>query len=216
MLQRSSRDTLLVKGLGCFFGDGRRGRADRLDLQICEPERRTGTLFRQCRTHLHIIMAILLLVSVIRCGLVEVDAAPSVQTPMVDVVHGNVGEDVTLPVRVRTDHQVFAQTWNKLYGGVHSMREAVYMDSPSTGTAMSLGSLKGRASLGPDGSLRIHRAGPDDEGMYVLSVLMDVVGQKEHYVTLQMHGNYLCWDIFNSRLNAQKDRLLCCETAACR
>ncbi|XP_019642144.1 PREDICTED: hemicentin-2-like [Branchiostoma belcheri] len=191
MRRRAGRDTLLVKRLGWFLRDGRRGRgrADRLDLckMCCKPERRTGTLFRQCRSHLHITMAVLLLVSVIRYGLVEAAAAPSVQTPVVDVVHGNVGEDVTLPVRVRTDHQVFAQTWNKLYGGVHSMREAVYMDSPSTGTAMSLGSLKGRASLGPDGSLRIHRAGPDDEGMYVLSVLMDVVGQKEHYVTLQMH-----------------------------
>ncbi|KAI8509909.1 hypothetical protein Bbelb_123370 [Branchiostoma belcheri] len=191
MRRRAGRDTLLVKRLGWFLRDGRRGRgrADRLDLckMCCKPER-TGTLFRQRRTHLHITMAVLLLVSVIRYGLVEAAAAPSVQTPVVDVVHGNVGEDVTLPVRVRTDHQVFAQTWNKLYGGVHSMREAVYMDSPSTGTAMSLGSLKGRASLGPDGSLRIHRAGPDDEGMYVLSVLMDVVGQKEHYVTLQMHA----------------------------
>ncbi|KAI8509908.1 hypothetical protein Bbelb_123360 [Branchiostoma belcheri] len=130
------------------------------------------------------MMAYAVVLSVLSCGLVQVLAT---LTPEPDVVHGKVGSDVTLTVRPQGDHSVIAQTWNKLYGGVHSMRLAVYMYSPTTGTAMSLGPLEGRATLGQHGSLVIHAAQKDDEGLYVLTSLVDVVGQEEQYFDLKMH-----------------------------
>ncbi|XP_066299244.1 immunoglobulin superfamily DCC subclass member 4-like [Branchiostoma lanceolatum] len=129
-------------------------------------------------------MAYVVVLSIIYCGLVQ---ALATLTPEPDVVHGKVGSDVTLTVRPQGDHSVIAQTWNKLYGGVHSMRLAVYMYSPTTGTAMSLGPLEGRASLGEYGSLVIHDAEKEDEGLYVLTSLVDVVGQEEQYFDLKMH-----------------------------
>ncbi|XP_078575841.1 uncharacterized protein LOC144861715 [Branchiostoma floridae x Branchiostoma japonicum] len=94
------------------------------------------------------------------------------------------GETVVLPADFSPDYTVFAQTWNKLVGGMRGVRTAVYMYASTTKTSMSLGPLKGRAILDSDGSLRIIAARKSDGGLYVLSSVLDVVGQEDHYVQL--------------------------------
>ncbi|XP_066299025.1 protein turtle-like [Branchiostoma lanceolatum] len=94
------------------------------------------------------------------------------------------GETVVLPAESSPDYTVFAQTWNKLVGGMRGVRTAVYMYASTTKTSMSLGPLKGRAILDSDGSLRIMAARKSDGGLYVLSSVLDVVGQEDHYVQL--------------------------------
>ncbi|KAI8510292.1 hypothetical protein Bbelb_127200 [Branchiostoma belcheri] len=96
------------------------------------------------------------------------------------------GETVVLPAEFSPDYTVFAQTWNKLVGGMRGVRTAVYMYASTTNTSMSLGALKGRAILDSDSSLRIMAARKSDGGLYVLSSVLDVVGQEDHYVRLNI------------------------------
>ncbi|XP_066298584.1 nectin-4-like isoform X1 [Branchiostoma lanceolatum] len=109
-------------------------------------------------------------------------------TPTIVTVRGMEGDSVTLPAYYRKDYRLFALTWNKLSGGMYGTRRAVYMFSPSTNSTMSFGTLKNRAFLTKDRSLTIVNAGTKDEGLYVLTSLLDVIGQEEHYVLLEMHA----------------------------
>ncbi|XP_078658085.1 uncharacterized protein LOC144903612 [Branchiostoma floridae x Branchiostoma belcheri] len=101
-------------------------------------------------------------------------------------VTGFVGETVILPASHGQNYTVFAETWNKMIGGVHGVRQAVFMFSPVTNTTMSLGPLKGRAELGTRGSLKVTDVRREDEGLYVLTSLLDVIGQEEYYVILRV------------------------------
>ncbi|KAI8477623.1 hypothetical protein Bbelb_446450, partial [Branchiostoma belcheri] len=102
--------------------------------------------------------------------------------------HGNRlrGRDRHPPGQSRQNYTVFAETWNKMIGGVHGVRQAVFMFSPVTNTTMSLGPLKGRAELGTRGSLKVTDVRREDEGLYVLTSLLDVIGQEEYYVILRV------------------------------
>ncbi|XP_066298844.1 uncharacterized protein [Branchiostoma lanceolatum] len=101
-------------------------------------------------------------------------------------VTGFVGDTVILPASHGQNYTVFAETWNKMIGGVHGVRQAVFMFSPVTNTTMSLGPLKGRAELGTRGSLKVTDVRREDEGLYVLTSLLDVIGQEEYYVILRI------------------------------
>ncbi|XP_066299023.1 lachesin-like [Branchiostoma lanceolatum] len=114
---------------------------------------------------------------------VAITATPTVSVNISTVV-ATEGETVVLKAEYSPDYTVFAQTWNKLVGGMRGARTAVYMYASTTNTSMSLGALKGRAILDSDSSLRIMAARKSDGGLYVLSSVLDVVGQEDHYVQL--------------------------------
>ncbi|XP_035699398.1 protein turtle-like isoform X1 [Branchiostoma floridae] len=114
---------------------------------------------------------------------VAITASPTVSVNISTVV-ATEGETVVLRAEFSPDYTVFAQTWNKLVGGMRGVRTAVYMYASTTNTSMSLGALKDRANLDSDSSLRIMTARKSDGGLYVLSSVLDVVGQEDHYVQL--------------------------------
>ncbi|XP_078575057.1 uncharacterized protein LOC144861186 [Branchiostoma floridae x Branchiostoma japonicum] len=99
---------------------------------------------------------------------------------------GTQGDSITLPGAVNMD-QVVALTWSKVEGS-GQIRIAVYMYKPKgTGEqSNSLGPLKGRAELTDRGSLRIKDLKLRDEGMYVLTALLEEVGPKERHVSLEV------------------------------
>ncbi|XP_066298923.1 uncharacterized protein [Branchiostoma lanceolatum] len=99
---------------------------------------------------------------------------------------GTQGDSITLPGAVSMD-QVVALTWSKVEGS-GQIRIAVYMYKPKgTGEqSNSLGPLKGRAELMDRGSLRIKDLKLRDEGMYVLTALLEEVGPKERHVSLEV------------------------------
>ncbi|XP_066299583.1 uncharacterized protein [Branchiostoma lanceolatum] len=99
-------------------------------------------------------------------------------------VKGMAGETVTLPVQSEVDlDKVIAVTWSRVSGESGRERVAVYMYSAAS-KGHALKPLEGRASLNRDGSLRIDDAKLSDEGLYVMTQLMDDIGQTEEYVKL--------------------------------
>ncbi|XP_078658245.1 inactive tyrosine-protein kinase 7-like [Branchiostoma floridae x Branchiostoma belcheri] len=77
------------------------------------------------------------------------------------------GDMVNLPATYNPHDHVIALTWNK-------------MDERLEGP------LKDRAQLNPNGSLTVWNVTVKDEGQYVMTVLVDAVGQQEHYVYLDV------------------------------
>ncbi|XP_078658211.1 uncharacterized protein LOC144903697 [Branchiostoma floridae x Branchiostoma belcheri] len=77
-------------------------------------------------------------------------------TPTVRTIRAMSGDTVTLPASYDVSMPVIAVTWNRLEGPEsESTRVGVYMYSPRANgsLSMSLGPLKGRATLHPNGSL---------------------------------------------------------------
>ncbi|KAI8484531.1 hypothetical protein Bbelb_378020 [Branchiostoma belcheri] len=128
-------------------------------------------------------------------------------------VKGMEGETVTLPVQSKVDlDKVIAVTWSRVIDESGRERVAVYMYSVAS-KGYALKPLQGRASLNMDGSLRIDDAKLSDEGLYVMTQLMDNIGQTEEYVKLiiiDQAGHCLC-----GREMCNEDDELCstCEKA---
>ncbi|XP_078658126.1 nectin-4-like [Branchiostoma floridae x Branchiostoma belcheri] len=101
-------------------------------------------------------------------------------------VQGMVGDTVMLPGNYDPDRDqpVIALTWNKLDSKVEGTRHVVYMFTPKN--SMASGSLKERAVFHGNGSLTIRNIREDDEGQYVMTLLIDAVGQQEHFVNLNV------------------------------
>ncbi|XP_035698774.1 uncharacterized protein LOC118431639 [Branchiostoma floridae] len=146
-------------------------------------------------------------------------------TPTVRTIRVMSDDTVTLPASYDVSLPVIAVTWNKLEGPEsESTRVGVYMYSPRANgslsmslgplkgrailhpngslvltisnvihsqitngsLSMSLGPLKGRAILHPNGSLTINDVSVKDEGQYVMTTLVDGLGQEETYVYLEV------------------------------
>ncbi|XP_019631365.1 PREDICTED: hemicentin-2-like [Branchiostoma belcheri] len=99
---------------------------------------------------------------------------------------GTQGDSITLPGAVNMDDVLFL-TWSKVEGS-GQIRIAVYMYKPKGAgeQSNSLGPLKGRAELTDRGSLRIKDLKLRDEGMYVLTALLEGVGTQERTVSLEV------------------------------
>ncbi|XP_078656954.1 protein amalgam-like isoform X2 [Branchiostoma floridae x Branchiostoma belcheri] len=96
------------------------------------------------------------------------------------------GETVTLPATYNQHEHVIALTWNKMDERIEGTRTPVFLYSVSSRNSLSLGPLKDRALLNKNGSLTIMNVTVKDEGQYVMTVLVDAVGQQEHYVYLDV------------------------------
>ncbi|XP_066298744.1 protein turtle homolog B-like [Branchiostoma lanceolatum] len=110
-------------------------------------------------------------------------------TPTVRTIRAMSGDTVTLPASYDVSLPVIAVTWNKLEGPEsESTRVGVYMYSPRANgsLSMSLGPLKGRATLHLNGSLTVSDVSVKDEGQYVMTTLVDGLGQEETYVYLEV------------------------------
>ncbi|CAH1242909.1 DSCAM [Branchiostoma lanceolatum] len=101
-------------------------------------------------------------------------------------VQGMAGDTVTLPGNYDPDRDkpVIALTWNKLDSKVEGTRHVVYMFTPKN--SMASGTLKERAVFHRNGSLTIRDIRDEDEGQYVMTLLIDAVGQQEHFVNLNV------------------------------
>ncbi|XP_078575333.1 protein turtle-like [Branchiostoma floridae x Branchiostoma japonicum] len=106
--------------------------------------------------------------------------------PISTSVRGNTGEIVTLPASYDRDQPVIALTWNKFDPNIQGTRIPVYMYSPSSNSSLPLGPFKDRATLNNNGSLTLRHLEKKDEGQYVMTTLIDAVGQQEHYVYLEV------------------------------
>ncbi|XP_078657269.1 uncharacterized protein LOC144903175 isoform X4 [Branchiostoma floridae x Branchiostoma belcheri] len=110
-----------------------------------------------------------------------------VNMPTPTKVEGIDGETVILPSRFKSNvTKLIALTWTKAAGHLGRSREPVFMYAPPSAN-LSLGRLKGRAELTDNGSLQINPVSLDDEGIYILTTLLDGVGQEETYVELEIH-----------------------------
>ncbi|XP_078702034.1 uncharacterized protein LOC144928005 isoform X1 [Branchiostoma floridae x Branchiostoma belcheri] len=118
------------------------------------------------------------------CGL-QVMAGPRVPYPT--NVRGMVGLSAKLPASISQDNLIISLTWSKIDGSVGGTREAVLIYSPATNTNIALGSVKGRSTLNEDGSLVIDNLTLTDGGLYVMTVLINTIGQVEQYVQLKIH-----------------------------
>ncbi|XP_035698321.1 hemicentin-1-like [Branchiostoma floridae] len=96
------------------------------------------------------------------------------------------GDTVTLPATYNQHEHVIALTWNKMDERIEGTRTPVFLYSVSSRSSLSLGPLKDRALLNKNGSLTILNVTVKDEGQYVMTVLIDAVGQQEHYVYLDV------------------------------
>ncbi|CAH1243916.1 HMCN1 [Branchiostoma lanceolatum] len=96
------------------------------------------------------------------------------------------GDTVTLPATYNRHEHVIALTWNKMDERIEGTRTPVFLYSVSSRSSLSLGPLKDRALLNKNGSLTILNVTVKDEGQYVMTVLIDAVGQQEHYVYLDV------------------------------
>ncbi|XP_019631340.1 PREDICTED: hemicentin-1-like isoform X1 [Branchiostoma belcheri] len=101
-------------------------------------------------------------------------------------VHGMVGDTVTFPASYDSDKDIIVLTWNKLDQDIEGRRVPVYIYTPVSRTSLALGPLKGRAELHQNGSLTIRKINEADEGHYVMTVLIDTIGQEEQYVFLDI------------------------------
>ncbi|XP_019645264.1 PREDICTED: contactin-5-like [Branchiostoma belcheri] len=106
--------------------------------------------------------------------------------PISTSVRGTLGEIVTLPASYDHDQPVIALTWNKFDPNIQGTRIPVYMYSPNSNSSLPLGPFKDRATLNNNGSLTLRHLEKKDEGQYVMTTLIDAVGQQEHYVYLEV------------------------------
>ncbi|XP_066298712.1 HEPACAM family member 2-like isoform X2 [Branchiostoma lanceolatum] len=106
--------------------------------------------------------------------------------PISTSVRGTRGEVVTLPASYDHDQPVIALTWNKFDPNIQGTRIPVYMYSPNSNSSLPLGPFKHRATLNNNGSLTLRHLQKKDEGQYVMTTLIDAVGQQEHYVYLEV------------------------------
>ncbi|KAI8490055.1 hypothetical protein Bbelb_321250 [Branchiostoma belcheri] len=94
------------------------------------------------------------------------------------------GDMVNLPATYNPHDHVIALTWNKMDERLEGTRTPVFLHSLTS--SIALGPLKDRAQLNPNGSLTVWNVTVKDEGQYVMTVLVDAVGQQEHYVYLDV------------------------------
>ncbi|XP_035698678.1 hemicentin-2-like [Branchiostoma floridae] len=94
------------------------------------------------------------------------------------------GDTANLPATYNPNDHVIALTWNKMDERLEGTRTPVFLHSLTSSVA--LGPLKDRAQLNPNGSLTVWNVTVKDEGQYVMTVLVDAVGQQEHYVYLDV------------------------------
>ncbi|XP_066299095.1 uncharacterized protein [Branchiostoma lanceolatum] len=94
------------------------------------------------------------------------------------------GDTANLPATYNPSDHVIALTWNKMDERLEGTRTPVFLHSLTS--SIALGPLKDRAQLNPNGSLTIWNVTVKDEGQYVMTVLVDAVGQQEHYVYLDV------------------------------
>ncbi|XP_019631244.1 PREDICTED: putative uncharacterized protein DDB_G0282133 [Branchiostoma belcheri] len=114
----------------------------------------------------------------------------SSNTPYPMTVRGMVGDRVTLRGKFQESLDgVIAITWSKIDSADGGSRNAVAIWSPSGKDArdMTFDPLKERTALNRDGSLTLQPAVSADQGLYVQTVLIDGVGQKEYYVAVEIH-----------------------------
>ncbi|XP_066297900.1 lachesin-like [Branchiostoma lanceolatum] len=109
------------------------------------------------------------------------------QTDESITVQGMVGDTVTLPGNFSYGHDeaVIALTWTKLDPRQEGTRHFVHMFTPN-GTSVASDELKGRAVFHKNGSFTIRDIREEDEGQYVMTLLIDVIGQREHFVKLDV------------------------------
>ncbi|XP_078658334.1 nectin-4-like [Branchiostoma floridae x Branchiostoma belcheri] len=109
------------------------------------------------------------------------------QTDESITVQGMVGDTVTIPGNFSYGHNeaVIALTWAKLDPRQEGKRHFVHMFTPN-GTSVASGELKGRAVFHKNGSFTIRDIREEDEGQYVMTLLIDVIGQREHFVKLEV------------------------------
>ncbi|CAH1242908.1 HMCN1 [Branchiostoma lanceolatum] len=125
-----------------------------------------------------------LLVIITLCAVMEVTIS---QTDESITVQGMVGDTVTLPGNFSYGHDeaVIALTWTKLDPRQEGTRHFVHMFTPN-GTSVASDELKGRAVFHKNGSFTIRDIREEDEGQYVMTLLIDVIGQREHFVKLDV------------------------------
>ncbi|XP_078662095.1 uncharacterized protein LOC144906048 isoform X2 [Branchiostoma floridae x Branchiostoma belcheri] len=99
-------------------------------------------------------------------------------------VNGIKDERVTLPATYDSTETVISITWSKVVGGMGGERKMVYIYSPNL--EYSHGPLFRRAQLVGKASLEINETKLEDEGLYVITVVLNIVGQEEKYVRLNV------------------------------
>ncbi|XP_078598127.1 uncharacterized protein LOC144874133 isoform X1 [Branchiostoma floridae x Branchiostoma japonicum] len=110
------------------------------------------------------------------------DVGLSVDTS-VDAVRG---DPVTLRASYTNQKQLLTLTWHKVEGGVGGARAVVFAYIPSAGRRDASGPLENRADLVGKASLRIRNVRLGDEGLYVITVMLDGPVQQEKYVYLNV------------------------------
>ncbi|XP_035698147.1 nectin-4-like [Branchiostoma floridae] len=97
-----------------------------------------------------------------------------------------IGDPVTLPATYTTKNQVISVAWFKLDRQDRAKRTLIYSYYPMSGRGDVEGAYAGRVELVGKASLRIKRTKLEDDGTYVLSVMVEGSGVADGFVTLSI------------------------------
>ncbi|XP_078616396.1 protein amalgam-like [Branchiostoma floridae x Branchiostoma japonicum] len=96
------------------------------------------------------------------------------------------GDPVTLPATYSSDYAVVAVTWYKVQGNDKSKRTMIFNYAPMAGLREAYGTYVGRADIVDGAGLRINPTRLQDEGTYVLVVMVAGVPSEEGFVKLSL------------------------------
>ncbi|XP_066296742.1 protein amalgam-like [Branchiostoma lanceolatum] len=97
-----------------------------------------------------------------------------------------IGDPVTLPATYTTKNQVISVAWFKLDRQDRAKRTLIYSYYPMSGKGDVERAYAGRVELVGKASLRIKRTKLEDDGTYVLSVMVEGSGVADGFVTLSI------------------------------
>ncbi|CAH1240999.1 Hypp6277 [Branchiostoma lanceolatum] len=97
------------------------------------------------------------------------------------------GEPVELSATFSSSQPVISIIWSKIEGGVGGKKETIFMFTPQS--QYSYARYKNRVTMEGQATLKISYTEPEDEGLYTVAVVLDVAGQEEKFVRLEILGN---------------------------
>ncbi|KAI8489796.1 hypothetical protein Bbelb_324260 [Branchiostoma belcheri] len=103
-----------------------------------------------------------------------------------DSVKAVIGDPVTLPATYTTKNQVISVAWFKLDRQDRAKRTLIYSYYPISGRGDVESAYAGRVELVGKASLRIKRTRLEDDGTYVLLVMVEGSGVADGFVTLSI------------------------------
>ncbi|XP_066300070.1 uncharacterized protein [Branchiostoma lanceolatum] len=114
----------------------------------------------------------------------EIRNLSSVGLDVPSLVRAVRGEPVELSAAFSSSQPVISIIWSKIEGGVGGKKETIFMFTPQS--QYSYARYKNRVTMEGQATLKISYTEPEDEGLYTVAVVLDVAGQEEKFVRLEI------------------------------